>query len=143
MLANFGEIHPGVAKKMDVKGPIAAFEVFLDNLPGQKKKSGQARPLVKMSAFQPVERDFAFLVDRSVDAAQVMRAATSADKTLISDVRLFDVYEGESLGADKKSVGIEVTLQPFEATLTDADIEAVSKKVVDQVVKATGGELRG
>ncbi|MFC1672588.1 phenylalanine--tRNA ligase subunit beta [Pseudomonadota bacterium] len=143
ILANFGEVHPGVLKKMDVKGPVAAFEVFLDNLPGQKKKAGQARPLVKLSSFQPVARDFAFVVASDVEAHQVARAAVSADKKLIANVALFDVYAGENLGADKKSVAIEVTLQPFDKTLTDEDIEAVSKKVVAAVTKATGGELRG
>lgn len=143
ILANFGEMHPGVLKKMDVKGPMAAFEVFLDNLPKGKKKSGQARPLVKLSSFQPVARDFAFVVDASVEAAQVLRAARGADKALISAVSLFDVYAGENLGEGKKSVAIEVTLQPFDATLTDEDIEAVATKVVAAVAKATGGELRG
>lgn len=143
VLANFGEVHPGILKRMGVKGPVAAFEVFLDHLPKPKKKSGQARPLVKLSAFQPVDRDFAFVVDAAVEAAQVLRAAQSADKALIAGVSLFDVYEGENLGPGKKSLAIQVTLQPFEATLTDEDIEAVAAKVVAAVAKATGGELRG
>ena len=143
VLATFGEVHPGVLKKMDAKGPIAAFEVFLDNLPKPKKKAGHARPLVKLSTFQPVARDFAFVVDAAVEAAQVLRAAKGADKALISDVRLFDVFVGGNLGDGKKSVAVEVTLQPFDRTLTDEDIEAVATKVVAAVVKSTGGELRG
>ena len=143
VLANFGEVHPGVLKAMDVKGPVAAFEVFLDNLPKAKKKASQARPLVKLSAFQPVSRDFAFIVDSTVGAQDVLRAAKGADKALIADVVLFDVYEGDNLGAGKKSLAIEVTLQPFEATLTDDQIEAVADKVVASVAKATGGALRG
>ena len=143
VLANFGEVHPGVLKKMDVKGPVAAFEVFLDNLPKSKKKSGQARPLVKLSSFQPVARDFAFVVDATIEASQVMRAAQGADKALIAGVRLFDVYVGENLGEGRKSVAIEVILQPFDKTLTDEDIEAVAAKVVAAVAKATGGALRG
>lgn len=143
ILANFGEVHPGVLKKMDVKGPVAAFEVFLDNLPKPKAKKNQARPLVKLSNFQPVERDFAFLVDAQVEAANVARAAFAADKSLISDVQLFDVYEGEGVGEGKKSVAIQVTLQPFDKTMTDEEIEQVSSKVVGSVQKATNGELRG
>lgn len=143
VLANFGEVHPGVLKKMDVKGPIAGFEVFLNNLPTPKKKQGQARPLVKLSTFQPVARDFAFVVDASVESSKVMRAAKGADKALISSVTLFDVYVGDNLGSGKKSVAIEVTLQPIDKTLTDEDIDAVANKVVTAVVKVTGGELRG
>lgn len=143
VLANFGEIHPGVLKKMDVKGPIAGFEVLLNNLPTSKKKPGQARPLVKLSTFQPVARDFAFVVDTSIESSKVMRAAKGADKALISSVTLFDVYVGDTLGEGKKSIAIEVTLQPTDKTLTDEDIEAVANKVVAAVVKVTGGELRG
>ncbi|PHS79395.1 MAG: phenylalanine--tRNA ligase subunit beta [Rhodospirillaceae bacterium] len=143
ILANFGEVHPGVLKKMDVKGPIAAFEVFLDNLPKQKNKASQARPLVKMSSFQPLDRDFAFVVDQNVDVQKIVRAATGAAKDLINTVRVFDVFEGANVGEGKKSVAIEVTLQPVEKTLTDDDIEAVTAKVKAAVLKATGGELRG
>jgi len=143
VLANFGEVHPGVLKKMDVKSSAVAFEVFLDNLPKAKNKANQARPLVKLSAFQSVARDFAFVVDEGVAAAQVVRAARGADKTLIQDVTLFDVYEGAGVGEGKKSVAVEVTLQPFDKTLTEDDIEAVAAQVVAAVAKATGGILRG
>ena len=143
ILAHFGEVHPGTLKKMGVKGPMVAFEVFLDNLPAQKAKKSQARPLVKMSAFQPLERDFAFLVGVDVDSAQVVRAAAGADKNLIADVHLFDVYQGPGVAEDRKSVAIQVTLQPFDKTLTDDEIEAVAAKVVANVTKSTGGELRG
>jgi phenylalanyl-tRNA synthetase beta chain len=142
VLANFGELHPGTLKKMDVKGPMVAFEVFLDNLPKTKDKKNQARPLVKLSAFQPVERDFAFLVDADVEAASVVRAAFAADKTLITDVQLFDVYEGEGVGEGKKSVAVQVNLQPFDKTMTDEEIEAVAGKIIANVTKATGGNLR-
>lgn len=142
ILANFGEVHPGTLKNMDVKGPMAAFEVFLDNLPKQKAKKGQARALVKLSAFQSVERDFAFVVSSDVEAAQVVRAAMSADKALICDVKLFDVYEGERLGEGKKSIAIQVSLQPFDKTMTDEEIDQVATKVVASVSKMTGGELR-
>jgi len=143
VLANFGEVHPGVLKKMGVKGPLAAFEVFLGNMPPQKDKASQARPLVKIASFQPVARDFAFVVDDTVDVQKIVRAATGADKKLINAVQVFDVYQGENLGAGKKSIAIEVTLQPFDATLTDDDIEAVTAKIKAAVLKSTGGELRG
>ena len=88
-------------------------------------------------------RDFAFVVDDGVSAQDLVRAAFGADKQLIADVSLFDVYRGERMSAGKKSLAIEVTLQPREKTLTDADIEAASAKIVSAVMKATGGVLRG
>ncbi|MCW8835229.1 MAG: phenylalanine--tRNA ligase subunit beta [Rhodospirillales bacterium] len=143
VLAWFGEVHPGVLKSMDVKGPIAAFEVFVDNLPKPKAKKGAARPHLVLSPYQAVERDFAFVVDAEIAADGVVRAAKGADKTLIAGVSVFDVFSGESLGAGKKSVAISVTLQPTEKTLTDEEIEAVAAKVVAAVAKHTGGALRG
>ena len=141
-LATFGEVHPRVLKAMDAKGPMAAFEVFLDNLAPIKAKKSATRPLLKLSAFQPVERDFAFVVDRSVAAAKAVRAAQGADKKMITKVEVFDLYEGSNLGEDKKSLAISVTLQPTEQTLTDSDIEAVGQKIIAAVTKATGGVLR-
>ena len=95
-----------------------------------------------MSAFQPIERDFAFVVDIDVEAAKVVQAARGAEKTLISDVRVFDVFEGASLGEGKKSLAITVVLQPTENTLTDEEIEGISQKIVQAVEKVTGGTLR-
>lgn len=141
-LARFGEINPRVLKALGVKGPVVAFEIYPDAVPGPKNKSA-ARPLIQLSAFQPIDRDFAFVVDSDVAAAQILQAAKGADKALIDDVRLFDVFEGESLGENRKSIAITVTLQPTEKTLTDEEIEAVSQKVMGAVEKATGGVLRG
>jgi phenylalanyl-tRNA synthetase beta chain len=140
-LAYFGEIHPRVLKALDVKGPMVAFEVLLDALPKPKTK-GAAKPLLKLPAFQPVERDFAFVVETGVTADAVVRAALAADKTLIVDARVFDLFESEGVGTGKKSLAIAVTLQPSERTLTDAEIEAVAEKIVASVAKATGGVLR-
>lgn len=140
-LAFFGEIHPRVLKVMDVKGPVAAFEIFLDAIPKPKSK-GTAKPLLTLSPFQPVERDFAFVVDAHVPAEAVVRAALAADKALIVDAKVFDVFEGQALGPGKKSLAVSVTLQPIERTLTDAEIEAVAGKIVAGVAKATGGTLR-
>ncbi len=142
-VAWFGEVHPGVLAAIDLKGPAVAFEMFLDAVPLPKAKATRAKPLLKVSPFQPIERDFAFVVDRSVAADAVVRAAKSADKALITDVLVFDLYDGSHVGEGKKSLAIQVTLQPVEKTLTDVDIEAVAAKVVDAVGKATGGALRG
>ena len=143
VLAVFGELHPRVLRKLGLKDRAAGFEVFLDRVPLPRAKDGKAKPPLALSAFQPVERDFAFLVDRAVPAEKLIRAAKGADKGLVTDVALFDAYEGEGIEPDKKSLAIAVTLQPTERTMTDAEIEAVSAKIVAQVEKATGGSLRG
>ena len=127
---------------MDVKGPIAGFEVYLDNLPKQKRNKGTTRPLVQLSQFHSVNRDLAFVVDQGVSAAALMSAAMSADKALISDVSAFDLFQGGNLGEGRKSLAINVTLQPSQKTLTDSDIESVSRQVVAAVEKSTGGTLR-
>jgi len=140
-LARFGEINPKVLRELDVKGPVVAFEIYPDAVPQPKSKSA-ARPLLTLSAFQPIERDFAFVVDTDVEAAKVVQAARGAEKALIEDVRVFDVFEGPSLGEGKKSLAITVVLQPTENTLTDEEIEGISKTIVQAVEKATGGTLR-
>jgi phenylalanyl-tRNA synthetase beta chain len=144
VVAQFGELHPRVLKRLDVKGPAVAFELFLDRVPQAKAKKdgGAARPMLEASPFQPVERDFAFVVDEATPAEKLIRAAKGADKALVANVGLFDVYAGPNLGAGKKSLALSVTLQPTERTLTDAEIEAVCAKIVAAVVKATGGSLR-
>ena len=143
MLAAFGELHPAVLKALDVKGPAVGFEIYFDNLPAAKAKKSAAKAGLNLSALQPVNRDFAFVVDAGVEAASVIKAAFAAEKGLIVDVSLFDVYEGQGVGEGKKSLAINVVLQPADKTLTDADIDAVADKVIASVVKATGGELRG
>ncbi|MDB5409197.1 MAG: pheT [Rhodospirillales bacterium] len=140
-LAHFGEIHPAILAQLDVKGPVVAFEVFLDAVP-TTRKSGRGRPILKLSPFQPVERDFAFLVPEALPAETLLRAARGVDRKLIAEVRLFDVYAGAGLPEGRKSLAITVVLQPEDATLTDEQIEAFSQKLVAQVAKATGGELR-
>ena len=128
---------------MDVDGPMVGFEIYLDNAPLPKAGKGTARSKLDLHAFQAVERDFAFIVENMVSAEELVRAAASADKKLISDVAVFDVFTGGNLEAHQMSVGITITLQPTEATLTDAEIEAVSDKIVANVAKHTGGILRG
>lgn len=142
VLAHFGEINPRTLAALDVAAPVVAFQVFLDAAPADKKKS-RAKPALAQSDLLPVRRDFAFVLDRGVNAGDVVRAALGADKALISGVTVFDVFEGGALAAEgKKSVAIEVTLQPSAETLTDKDIEAIAQKVVADVKKATGGEIR-
>jgi phenylalanyl-tRNA synthetase beta chain len=143
VLAHFGELHPAILDALDIKGPAVAFELDLDALPAPKSKATRAKPALEMPDLMPVRRDFAFIVGKDAAADALVRAARGAEKALISDVTVFDIFEGDSIGADKVSVAIEVTLQPRDKTLTDADIEAVAEKVVAQVKKATGGTLRG
>jgi phenylalanyl-tRNA synthetase beta chain len=140
-LAHFGELHPAVLAALDLKGLAVGFEIFLDAVP-LPRKAGRGRLPLKLSPFQPVERDFAFLVPADLPAETLLRAARGADKALIAEVRLFDVYAGAGLPEGRKSLAISVVLQPEGATLTDDQIEAVSQKLVGQVTKATGGELR-
>ncbi len=143
VLAHFGELHPGVLGAMDVDGPAAAFEVHLDNLPKPKARKSAARPHLELSPYQKVERDFAFVVDTVVAADDVVAAVKGADKTLIADVSVFDVFTGASLGEGRKSIAVAVTLQPTLETLTDTEIEAVSARIVDNVRQKTGATLRG
>ena len=143
VLAHFGEIHPETLKLLDVAGPVTGFEVDLDAIPPERKKS-RAKPPLGATDLLPVRRDFAFVLDKTVAAGDVVKAAQGADKALISGVSVFDVFEGGSLAAEgKKSLAIEVTLQPASETLTDQAIEAVCQKIIADVKKATGGEIRG
>jgi phenylalanyl-tRNA synthetase beta chain len=141
VLGYFGELHPKVIAAFDLRGRAAAFEVFLDAIPEPKSK-GKARVLFAPSPFQPVERDFAFLLDADVPADEVIKAAKSAERALIERVDVFDLYEGKGIPEGKKSLAIAVRLQPKERTLTDAEIEAMAQKIVAAVTKATGGTLR-
>ncbi len=139
VLGTFGELHPRVLAALDLAGPLVAFELDLDAI-GDPKRRRKAPP--DLPAFQPVRRDFAFLVDATVTADALLRAARGADRALIAGVVLFDRYQGEHLPEGKVSLAIEVTFQPRERTLTDAEIEAACQKVVTAVAKATGAVLR-
>ena len=142
VLGVFGELHPKVIKAMDVKGPVVAFTLWPQEIP-LPRKTGATRPALVLNDLQAVERDFAFVVDARVAALDLINAAAGADKALIADVRLFDEFIGGSLGEGKKSLAITVRLQPTDATLKEADIDAVGKKIIEKVEKATGGVLRG
>ncbi len=141
-LGAFGELHPKVIKAAGVKGAVVAFAVHIAKVPFPKTKTA-TRPALKASVLQAVERDFAFVVASDIEAITLINAASGADKALISGVRLFDEFIGGSLGENEKSLAITVRLQPQDKTLTDADIEAVSAKIIAKVTKATGATLRG
>jgi phenylalanyl-tRNA synthetase beta chain len=142
VLGYFGELHPRALEALGADGPLVAFEVMLDRIPDAKQKPTRARPVLELSAFQPVSRDFAFIVDRAVKAGDIVRAAQGADRKLITAVTVFDVYEGKGIDDGKKSVAIAVTMQPREKTMTDQEIDAVAAKIVTEVNKKTGGVLR-
>jgi phenylalanyl-tRNA synthetase beta chain len=141
VLGTFGELHPEVIGALDARSPLAGFEVLIDEVP--EPRAGRAKLPLNLSVFQPIERDFAFVVDRELPAEGLLRAARSVDRKLVAKIRLFDVYEGAGVPEGKKSLAITVVLQPRDHTLTDAEIEGFSKRLVAQVEKATGGELRG
>ncbi|MEI9990643.1 MAG: phenylalanine--tRNA ligase subunit beta [Rhizomicrobium sp.] len=141
VLATFGEVHPKVLAAFDLKGPVAAFEVILDAIPESKAK-GKARAVFAPSPYQAIERDFAFLVDAKVSADEVLRAARGAERNLIEQATLFDVYEGKGVPDGQKSLAIAIRIQPRDKTLTDPEIEALAQKIVAAVAKATGAVLR-
>ena len=142
-VAHFGALHPRVLKALDVDGPVYGFELNLNALPMMKARATKTRPVLQRSDLTPIRRDFAFVVGEGVPAADIVRHATSADKKLISNVLVFDVYQGTGIEPGKKSVAIEVTIQPEGETLKDKDIEAIGEKIVESVAKGTGGVLRG
>jgi phenylalanyl-tRNA synthetase beta chain len=141
VMVEFGELHPRILKALDADGPMLAFEIVLDNVPEPRGKAGKTRGSADLSAFMPLTRDFAFVVEDAKPAGDLVRAASGADKALIADVRVFDVYRGKGVDEGFKSVALEVVLQPRDATLTDAEIEALTAKVVAAVEKQ-GGRLR-
>ena len=141
-LAWFGELHPAWVDALDLTGPVVAFEIDLDAVPEPRRKPTRSKPALDLAGLMPLSRDFAFVLDRDVPAANVIRAARNAEKTLITRVEVFDVFEGSHVGEGKKSIGIEVTLQPRDKTLTDEEIDSISQAVVTAVTKATGGVLR-
>jgi len=142
LFAYFGEIHPGVLKKLDIESRLVGFEIFLDSLPLSKQNNFGNKNKLELSPYQTVERDFAFIIDLHVAARTIINAVQAADKKLITEIRVFDLFLGEGIEKGKKSVAISALMQPMDATLTDAQIEAVCNKIISNVKKKTGGELR-
>jgi phenylalanyl-tRNA synthetase beta chain len=143
VLGHFGELHPRALSALDAEGPLVGFEVVLEKIPEPKARATRAKPVLELSPFQPVTRDFAFVVDASVKAGDIVRTAQNVDRKLITDVTVFDVYEGKGIEPGKKSIAIAVTIQPREKTMTDQEIDALAAKIVAEVSKRTGGGLRG
>jgi phenylalanyl-tRNA synthetase beta chain len=121
---------------------VLAFEIHVDAIPAPRAKATRAKPALDMNALQPLTRDFAFIVEEKVRAADLVRAAMGAERALIADVSLFDVYRGPGVPEGKKSLAIEVTLQPKDKTLTESEIEAASARIIAAAAQATGGQLR-
>ena len=142
-VGHFGEIHPRVMKALDLKGTLVAFEIDLGALPPTKQRATKTKPALALSDLQPLARDFAFVVGRDVPAGEIVRAAQGAERKLVVGVDVFDLYEGAGVPEGQKSVAVAVRLQPTERTLTDAEIEAVSQKIVAEVARKTGATLRG
>jgi phenylalanyl-tRNA synthetase beta chain len=142
ILGYFGEFHPKALEALDADGPLCGFEVFLDALSEPKARAVRTKPRLELSPFQALKRDFAFVVSKDVMAGAILRAAQSADKKLITAANVFDIFEGASIGEGRKSVAIEVTIQPQDKTLAEDELEALSNRIVEGVVKATGGSLR-
>ena len=143
VIGAFGEIHPRILKALDAKGPLVGFEIHLDALPLPKPRPTKVKPKLALSGLQPVTRDFAFIVDTGIAAGDMMKTAQGADRQLIADVGVFDLYEGPGVDAGRKSVALAVTLQPTEKTLTDAEIDAVGQRIVAEMAKKHGATLRG
>ena len=142
VVAEFGELHPRVLKDMDAEGPILAFELDLGAIPEPKRKPTKTKPALALSALMPLSRDFAFLVASDTPAGELVRPILGADKALIADARVFDVYQGKGVPEGQKSLAVEVSIQPTEKTLTDAEIEALSARIVAAAEKAVGAKLR-
>ncbi|MDB5424432.1 MAG: pheT [Phenylobacterium sp.] len=143
VIAEFGELNPRVLKALDAEGPMLAFELNLEAIPEPKRKAAKTRPALDLSPLMPLRRDFAFLVAADTPAGELVRPIVGADKALIADARVFDVYQGKGVPEGLKSVAVEVTVQPREKTLTDAEIEALSSRIVAAAEKAVGAKLRG
>jgi phenylalanyl-tRNA synthetase beta chain len=138
----FGQLHPSTCNALDAEGPIVAFEITLDAVPAPKAKSSKTKPKLNRSDFMPVERDLAFIVGETVSAGDILKAAESAERSLVAKIGVFDVYRGEGMAEGAKSIAIHVSLQPRERTLTEAEIDAAISKIVAEVSKKTGATLR-
>jgi phenylalanyl-tRNA synthetase beta chain len=143
VIGAFGELHPRTLEAIGAEGPVAGFELILDDIPAPKLRSTKAKPKLELAELMPVQRDFAFLADRSVNAADIVKAAASAGSVLVANVGVFDVYQGTGMPEGKKSVAISVTLQPRGKTLTESEIDAAAGKIVAEVTNKTGAILRG
>ena len=142
VVAVFGEIHPQILKTFDIKTPVVACEVYLDAIPMPKNRAGKMQGAVQKSAYQAVTRDFAFVMDKGIEAQKLLATIQNVDKNLIKGVSVFDVYEGDKLPDGKKQIAVQVIIQSMDKTLTDKEIDTLSTQILNFVSKATGAELR-
>ena len=143
IIAEFGELHPAILKALDAEGPMLAFELNLDAIPEPKRKATKTKAALELSQMMPLSRDFAFLVAADTAAGELIRPIVAADRALIAEARVFDVYHGQGVPDGMKSVAVEVTIQPRDKTLTEAEIDALSGRIVAAAEKAVGARLRG
>tara|TARA_Y100000590_G_scaffold265342_1_gene298137 strand:- start:782 stop:3184 length:2403 start_codon:yes stop_codon:yes gene_type:complete len=142
-LAYFGEIHPSIIKKLDLRTDnVLGFEIFLDNMPESRKKIREAKPQFTISDYQKVVRDFAFVIDEKYSSGEIINLVKKIDKELIKDVKIFDIYQGDNITSGKKSIAFNVTLEPKDKTLSEKDIDQISKKIISTVQETTGATLR-
>jgi len=141
--AYFGEIHPNIIKKLDIKTEaLAIFEIYLDNIKKTEKKLKDQKAQYKYSDYQKSERDFAFVLDKTFKVQNLIKTISEIDKNLIKGIKVFDIYEGENIPKDKKSIALNVTIQSFDKTLTDEDLEKINKLIISTVENKTGAKLR-
>jgi len=142
-LAYFGEIHPSIIKKLDLRTDnVLGFEIFLDNIPESRKKIREAKPQFIVSDYQKVVRDFAFVIDEKYSSGEIISLVKKIDKELIKSVKIFDVYQGDNIASGNKSIAFNVTLEPKDKTLSEKDIDQISKKIISTVQETTGATLR-
>ena len=141
--AYFGEVNPNILKNIDLKTEaLVGFEIFLDNLKLPKKTLNEQKIKFNVSDFQKSERDFAFLVDKNIKAQDLINAISSIDQDLISNIKVFDVYEGDNISENLKSIAISVTIQSYEKTLKDKDLENIHNLIIKTVENKTGAKIR-
>jgi phenylalanyl-tRNA synthetase beta chain len=142
-LAYFGEIHPTIIKKLDLRvESVLGFEIFLDNIPDSRKKIRETKPQFIVSDYQKVIRDFAFVIEDKYSSGEIINLVKNIDKELIKTVKIFDIYQGKNIEPGKKSIAFNVTFEPKEKTLSEKDIEEISKKIISTVQNITGATLR-
>ena len=141
-IANFGELHPILLKTMDVENDVFGFEIFLDNLSQFQNKKSSTKKSFDNNPYQMVERDFAFLFNKDIKANEIINKIKKIDKKIINKVTIFDLYEGDKLPKDKKSIALRVLLQPQEKTFTDQEIENISSKIIDSIKTGFDATLR-
>ena len=143
MAAYFGELHPNIVKKLDLKTEaLVGFEIFIDNLKITKKSLKDQKSKFEVSDYQKSERDFAFIVDKNFVSQDLVNVIYDVDKNLIKEVKIFDVYQGENIPKDKKSIAINVSIQSNEKTLKEQDLDLLNKSIIELVEKKTGAKIR-